>query len=162
MIDQTYRDKQDIAELLHRYALAVDTDDFGKMAGIFVQDATFSLVGMDAAEWHWSVAEYCEFVSAIVKQCDWVMHNSGNLIVEISQDTATAISYLNTAYGVKPGEHVLQFQVHSDQPVDVEIGARYRDQLIRTASGWRIGKRVCEVLFQRERPVARMIVAEAG
>ena len=156
MTDQDYRDKQDICELLYRYALAVDTNNFAQMAHIFTPDATFSLVGMEAAEWEWSVSEYCEFVSAIVRKCDWVMHNTTNVIVDVHGDEASATSYLSTAYGVKAGEHVAQFGVHNAKPVDVQIGAHYRDQLVRTAAGWRIARRVCKALYQREQEVTRL------
>ena len=159
MVAPQYQDKFDITDLLYRYALAVDTDDFEQMANIFTEDAVFILVGMEAAEWRWSVAEYCEFVSTIVRQCDWVVHNTSNVIVEVSGDTATAISNLNTGYGVRAGENVAQFGVHSDQPIDVHIGARYRDRLVRTGSGWRIAERVCEALFQREQAVERLSAA---
>jgi hypothetical protein len=159
MDSSLYHDKLAIADLLCRYALAVDTDQFDQMTEIFTEDAQFSLVGMEPAEWRWSIAEYCQFVSTIVRQCDWVMHNTTNIIADVDGDTAFAISYLNTAYGVRAGEHIAQFGVHSDQPVDVEIGARYRDQLVRTASGWRIRERVCEALYQRERAVIRLNTA---
>lgn len=149
-------DRLAITDLLYRYALAVDTNAFERMADIFVEDATFRLVGMEAGEWHWSVAEYCAFVSGIVAQCAWVMHNTTNVIVEVAGESASATSYLNTAYGVKAGEHVAAFQVASAEPVDVELGARYRDRLLRTEQGWRIAERVCEVLFQRERRVERL------
>lgn len=149
-------DKLAIVELLYRYALAVDTDDFGKMKDIFTEDATFRLLGMEAGEWHWTVKEYCEFVSTIVKQCDWVMHNTTNVIVDLAGDTASAASYLATTYGVKAGENVLAFQLHGNVPVDVELGARYRDRLVRTDEGWRIAERTCEVLYQRERVVERI------
>lgn len=155
-LEQIYQDKLDITELLYRYALAVDTNDFAQMAGIFTPDASFVLLGMEAAEWRWSVSEYCEFVSAIVRQCDWVVHNTSNVIVDVKGDAASAVSYLSTAYGVKAGEHVAQFGIHADHPTDVTIGARYRDRLVRTEAGWRITERICEALYQRESIVERL------
>lgn len=162
VLERDYQDKLDITELLYRYALVVDTNNFAQMTDIFTPDATFILVGMEAAEWRWSVLEYCAFVSAIVQQCDWVVHHTNNVIVDVSGDTASAISNLSTAYGVKAGEHVAQFGIHADRPIDVSIGARYRDRLVRTEAGWRIAERICEALYQRETIVERLSNAATG
>jgi hypothetical protein len=149
-------EKSRICDLLNRYAYYVDRNQFDKMVDIFTEDAIFRLVGMDAGEHHMSVKEYCSFVSQIVECCDFVIHNVNNILVEINQETAMATSYLSTVYGVRAGQAIPQFRVHSQKPVDVSHGAEYRDKLIKTPGGWRIEERVCTVFYERESVVQRV------
>lgn len=152
-LDSIYADKAEILELLHRYTYAVDRDEFSTMTTIFADGARFRLIGMAAGAWDMSIPEYIDFVSPIIKSCTFVVHRVSNTVIEVHDNTATALSYLSTLYGVKAGVAVAAFGVDSASPVDVSIGAEYQDKLMKTAQGWRITERICKALYQRERPV---------
>lgn len=65
-------------------------------------------------------------------------HFVSNFDIECSGDQATSTSYVFAHY------------VLADRPADLQVGAVYRDVLIRTSDGWKIHRRDVSVLWERE------------
>lgn len=119
---QEFADRQEITELLSRYAHALDAMDWNLMRRVFTDDvvADFSsvgqyvegdgrVVGFDALE-AWYKAAFTPFFG--------VLHFMTNYLVELEGDTAQARSYM----------HVL----------NMSMGGIYHARCVRTPAGWRI------------------------
>jgi len=128
-------DRQEIGDLLIRYAMALDAHDWPLLDTVFVPDA---------------VADYGELAAlnegreAIVGAChqalsglDSSQHIVSNAVVDIDGDAATATCYLHAQHYLVSGSGVNTFVV----------GGTYRDKLVRTDDGWRITYRTLEATW---------------
>jgi hypothetical protein len=121
---QTTADKVELAELMHRYALAIDTAQFDDLRAVFTPDAAVDFGSVDQyVEGETGVAG----VDAIVK---WfrtvlapfpdVLHFMGNHVIDVDRDRAR----------VRTTMHVLH----------MPMGGVYDAEAVRTPEGWRIRK----------------------
>jgi hypothetical protein len=126
------RDRQDISDLLIRYAMALDARDWSLLRTCFTRSA---------------VAEYgtlgltCEGVDAIIETCrrelgglDSSQHLVGNFVVEVNGGEACATSYL----------HAQHYLVSATGDNTFVVAGTYRDRIARTPEGWRIVHRKLE------------------
>ncbi|MCB0940575.1 MAG: nuclear transport factor 2 family protein [Mycobacterium sp.] len=120
---------EQITALIHRYATAIDTKDWELFATCSTTDAV-SDYG-DIGRWN-SARKITEFMTAAHAGMRDTKHMLHNVVVTMAGPSrATAVSYVHT---------VQALAVDPDGWIDA-VG-QYNDELVDTADGWRIGKRV--------------------
>lgn len=130
---QALQDRNDITDVLYRYSASVDSFDTEGVRSALADDiwAQYGngdpVVGGDAlAAW------IAEATATII----WQHHLLNVYHVNIDGDQATALSYLTS------------YQVFKENPdAAIILVARYHDELRRTPAGWRVSKRIMELLW---------------
>jgi SnoaL-like domain len=120
-------DRLAIIEITHRYCWALDSREWALLDDVFLPDATAELrssllEGRDAIR---------DRIAGAIGSLDATHHMVSNHIVTIDGDRATSRCYLHS-------QHVRNDAVGG---VNYVIAGRYEDELVRTASGWRIAFR---------------------
>jgi hypothetical protein len=118
---QATADRVDLAELMHRYALAIDTAHFDDLREVFTGDASVDFGSVD------QYVEGATGVSGIDAIVTWfrtvltpfpdVMHFMGNHVVDLDGDRAR----------IRTTMHVMH----------MPMGGVYDAQAVRTSAGWR-------------------------
>jgi hypothetical protein len=115
-------DRLELAELLHRYAWAIDSADWGLLAQVFTEDAEadFSSVGQyvegdSTARGRDAIVAWLRRALAPFPD---VLHFLSNQLVEVHGDRARMLSYM----------HVLH----------LPMGGIYHGEAVRTRDGWRL------------------------
>jgi SnoaL-like domain len=123
-------DREEITDLLYRYSSAIDGRDWDLLRGCFVPDGTADYREFGAAT---------EGIESVVAMCDRVLsgldashHLIGNPRITLEGDRATSTCYVQA-------QHFLASKMGANT---LMAGGRYEDELVRTADGWRIVKRV--------------------
>ena len=132
-------DRAEIAELLARYANALDDRDWNRLACCFTEDATGDYGAVGRCEGFAAIEALCR---KALEPLDSSQHLVGSIEIEVSGDSARARCALqaqHTLRGCEGGENYT-------------LGGSYRDQLVRTASGWRIRHRELRVSWQEGNP----------
>lgn len=134
---QALLDREEIREVRHRFAWALDHRDWELFASLFTDDVDADL-GALGVQGTVSREELTAAFRGPFRRPPSAMGTQqlyGNLLVELAGDAATARSYLlghHHVAGLAAGE-------------DVELRAAYLDQLVRTADGWKISATAIEV-----------------
>lgn len=126
MTDGERADKQDIAEVLVRYATGIDQRDWPLFRTCFTDDVLAEYEGI--ATWE-GVDAITDYMIAAHVDLGTTMHQLANIVVEVDGHTATARSYVDAVLMAPDGNG------------GVDARAIYDDQLVRTAAGWRIAHR---------------------
>lgn len=139
MRDLSQQDRQEIAELNARYAMAIDLGHADDFASIFTEDGL--LLGIDSkrrggseryrAEGHQALAMFA--ASAFEKRRGFGRHWSGNQIVEPDNDRVKGTSYL-FFLTIDP-DHLTN---------EIMVSAIQHDVYVHTTAGWRMSQRVVE------------------
>jgi hypothetical protein len=127
------QDRVDIADVLYRYSSAVDSFDTAGVRSALADDIWAQYGNSDPVEGGDKLAAWIAEATATVV---WQHHLLNVYHVTIDGDQAKTLSYL-TSYQV--------FEENSDAAVI--LVARYHDELRRTPEGWKISKRVMELLW---------------
>jgi 3-phenylpropionate/cinnamic acid dioxygenase small subunit len=133
------RDRIEIAEVLARYANALDDRDWSRLASCFTPDATADYGGAGACSGFTAIETLCR---RALEPLDASQHLVGSIEVEVAGDEARARCALqaqHTRRGCEGGDHFT-------------IGGSYRDCLVRTKDGWRIRHRELRVGWQDGNP----------
>jgi 3-phenylpropionate/cinnamic acid dioxygenase small subunit len=119
-------DRLEIDQLLTRYATAIDTKDFDLLDQVFTPDAhlDYTTAGGIAGDFPAVKA----WLSEVLPHFPQYQHVIGNRNVTLNGDTASSIAAFFNPMVMKNGETFF-------------CGGEYRDQLVRTADGWRINDR---------------------
>lgn len=159
MVQQTY-DRQQIIEVLHRYARAIDRCDIELLKTVYHDDATDAHGSFDG-----NAHEFAEFMVPRLKaQTSYGIHHVTNELVEIDGDRAISESYMFGYHRVPGGrESVEAFfgadyadRVADEGALDGEheyfTGGRYLDKLVKRDGIWRIWRRQITVEWNSCRP----------
>lgn len=119
-------DRQDIAELLVRYATAIDTRDWPLLRTCFSEDVVAEYEGI--ATWT-DIAAMTDFMVAAHREMGHTLHQLSNIAVDVSGEGATARCYVDAVLMARDGAAGLR-----------TIGF-YDDELVRGPDGWRIARR---------------------
>lgn len=119
-------DRQDVAEVLVRYASGIDQRDWDRFRTCFTDEVVADY--QDIAVWH-GVDEITAFMEAAHAGMGHTMHRITNIDVVVDGDRATARSYVDAVLLDLDG-------TSGFNPVGF-----YDDELVRTADGWRIARR---------------------
>lgn len=119
-------DRQDISDLLVRYASAIDRREYQLLGTVFTDDcdADYGVIG----RWH-GVEAVIEFMDLAHAMAGYTMHRLSNIAITVSGDTATARTYIDGLI------------MAADNSGGVNAVGFYDDEIVRTADGWRIARR---------------------
>ncbi|OBG52209.1 MULTISPECIES: nuclear transport factor 2 family protein [unclassified Mycobacterium] len=119
-------DRQDISELLVRYATGIDRRDWPLFRTVFTADCELdygeigSWTGVDA------VTEFMDMTHA---PAGHTLHRLTNHAITVNGDNASARTYVDA---------VIMF---GDNQSGVNAWGFYDDEIVRTGDGWRIARR---------------------
>lgn len=133
------RDRAEIAELLGRYANALDDRDWKRLASCFTENANGDYGGIGSYEGFAAIEALCR---RTLEPLDASQHLVGSIEIEVSGDDARArcaFQAQHTRRGCEGGDNYT-------------LGGTYRDQLVRTPHGWRIRHRELRVSWQQGNP----------
>jgi len=126
--------RSEILAVIDRYATALDRRDWELLDQVFSEDLTF-----DAGEWVMKTrVDYVRTVRGYLDGCGPTQHLLGNYRIQLQESGATSQCYVR-AFHRGLGELA---------DTTYEMGGEYRDELQRTAQGWRIHHRILEVRFE--------------
>jgi hypothetical protein len=128
-------DYREIRSVLIRYASALDKKQYDRLDQVFVPEATANYIGLASLE---GLDSIIELVSGVLDRCGNTQHLLGNMEIILQGDRARASCYLQAIH-VGLGDY--SGQVYT-------VWGEYRDQLVRTAAGWRISHRELAVLHE--------------
>ena len=121
-------DRQEIVDVLTRYATAIDQKDWALLSTVFVDgaDCDYSALG-----WHRATfPDICEWLadglSVFVTQ-----HILTNYVIDVEGDEASARTYLQATHT----------PMEQGRSRELTFRGTYVDRLIRTPVGWRIQRR---------------------
>jgi SnoaL-like domain len=130
---QALQDRTDIADVLYRYSSAVDSFDSEGIRSVLADDIWAHYGNSDPVEGGDTLAAWITGATATVI---WQHHLLNVYHITIDGDQAKTLSYLTS------------YQVFEEDPeAAIILVARYHDELKRTPSGWKISKRIMELLW---------------
>jgi SnoaL-like domain len=130
---QALQDRTDIADVLYRYSSAVDSFDNEGVRSVLADDLWAQYGNADPVDDPDKLAAWIAEATATVI---WQHHLLNVYHITIDGDQAKTLSYLTS------------YQVFEENPgAAVILVARYHDELKRTPAGWKISKRIMELLW---------------
>lgn len=118
------------ADVLVRYATAIDTRDWDLFRACFTDDVDADYG--DIGHWH-GVDEITEWMRVTHEPCGHTLHRITNVTVDEREDRATARAYVDALVLFGDG--------------GVRAAGWYDDELELHADGWRIAKRTFTTVF---------------
>lgn len=120
------QDRQDITDVLVRYATGIDRRDWPLFRTVFTDDCEldYGEVGV----WH-GVDAVTDFMEQSHAMAGHTLHRLTNHAVSVDGDRAEARTYVDA------------YIMSADNTSGVNAVGFYDDQLVRTADGWRIVQR---------------------
>jgi 3-phenylpropionate/cinnamic acid dioxygenase small subunit len=119
-------DRQDISELLVRYATGIDRRDWPLFRTVFTDDCELDYG--EIGTWQ-GVDAVTEFMDKTHAMAGHTLHRLTNQVIAVDGDNATARTYIDA---------VIMF---GDNQAGVNAWGFYDDDVVRTADGWRIARR---------------------
>jgi len=133
---QEISDRLEIQELLTRYTRAIDQRDFALLDTCFLPDAHVDYVSSGGIQGKYP--EVRAWLEKALAPFATMMHMVGNTTFEISGDRANTRTYVINPMGFANPDGSLHV---------FTVCAHYVDELVRTADGWRIAKRIEETVL---------------
>ena len=119
-------DRQDISELLVRYATGIDRRDWPLFRTVFTDDCLLDYGGIGTWSGIDDVADFMEQVHALA---GYTLHRLTNQAIILDGDSATARTYIDGLI------------MAGDNSSGVNAIGFYDDDIVRTPAGWRIARR---------------------
>jgi len=119
-------DRQDISELLVRYATGIDRRDWALFRTVFTDDCELDYG--EIGRWH-GVDEVTDFMDKTHAMAGHTLHRLSNEVITVDGDEASARTYVDA---------VIMF---GDNQAGVNAWGFYDDDIVRTSDGWRIARR---------------------
>jgi 3-phenylpropionate/cinnamic acid dioxygenase small subunit len=137
--DHARTSKQDIAEVLVRYATGIDRRDWDLFRSCFTSDCHADYPGIGTWE---SVDAITDFMVSAHAGMGHTMHRISNIAVDVGEDAEHAVArcYVDGTLMAPDGESGFS-----------PIGF-YDDELVQTADGWRIARRTFTMVHLRTLP----------
>jgi len=130
---QNLQDRTDIADVLYRYSSSVDSFDTDGVRSTLADDIWAQYGNGDPVEGGDKLAAWIAEATATVI---WQHHLLNVYNISIDGHHAKTLSYLTS------------YQVFEENPeAAIILVARYHDELRRTPDGWKISKRIMELLW---------------
>jgi hypothetical protein len=138
---QELSDRFEIQELMSRYSNAIDSRDFDRLDSVFTPDAYIDYRALGGIDGRYPLIR--DWLGPALAHFPHYFHLVSNIEITLAEDTAAARTLcLNPMDTPLPGGGS---QV-------MFLGFWYRDNLVRTAEGWRISQRVEEACLQHNVP----------
>jgi len=132
------QDRTDIADVLYRYSSAVDSFDKEGLRSCLADDISAQYGNSEPVT---DADTLANWITDATATCIWQHHLLNVYHVDIDGDHAKTLSYLTS------------YQVFEEDPkAAIILVARYHDELRRTPDGWKIAKRVMELLWGETKP----------
>lgn len=131
-------DHVSIQRLMYRYARCADTRDYAGFASVFCEDAVFDFMGNEVTPY----GAIEQMMHALDKYTA-TLHQVQNVFYEVDGDSAEGETYCIAS-------HLFDDE---DGTSKIDMGIVYRDRLRRGAEGWRIARRVFDLLWTQTTPV---------
>jgi 3-phenylpropionate/cinnamic acid dioxygenase small subunit len=119
-------DRQDISELLVRYATGIDRRDWPLFRTVFTDDCELDYG--EIGTWQ-GVDAVTDFMDKTHAMAGHTLHRLTNQAITVEGDDATARTYIDA---------VIMF---GDNQAGVNAWGFYDDKIVRTTDGWRIARR---------------------
>jgi len=119
-------DRQDISDLLVRYASGIDRRDWPLFRSVFTDDCQLDYGEIGSWNCVDAVADFMEQVHAMAGH---TMHRLSNIAITFGGDRAQARTYIDGLI------------MAADNRSGVNAIGFYDDEVVRTADGWRIARR---------------------
>ncbi len=123
-------DRQEVADVLMRYGSSLDERNWDRLSTCFVDDVTSVLAGGPEMNGY---AQLEEAVRAALGVYEATQHHIADLEAEIDGDSATLRANLIATHLYGGNRFV--------------VGGVYREELVRTAEGWRIAHHQLDSLW---------------
>ena len=132
------QDRTDIEAVLYKYSSAVDSFDKAGVRSCLADDIHAQYGNGEAVT---DADTLANWIADATATAIWQHHLLNVYQVDIDGDTASTVCYLTS------------YQVFEEDPkAAVILVARYHDELRRTVEGWKIAKRVMELLWGESKP----------
>ena len=134
---QQLSDRAEINDVIVRYGWAIDTKDWALLDTCFTADAHVDYSSNPGGK----VGPYKEvrgWLEKVMKAFPVTQHLMSNVDIALDGDRATVRTMVTNPQGAATREGPLHFFF---------VGARYDDQFVRTADGWKIANRVETTLW---------------
>ncbi len=120
------QDRQDISDLLIRYATGIDRRDWDLFRTVFTPDCylDYGEIGV----WD-GVEAVTEFMDTIHAELGHLMHRISNIVIDLQGERALTRSYVDA------------WVMAADNNSGVNARGFYDDEVVRTEAGWRIARR---------------------
>jgi len=141
MFAQELMDRATIADILNRYAQAIDRRDWAVARAAYHNDAV-----VDYGAYRGSVDGLFDYISARHEAIEQSMHFMGQTVIDLEGRTAYAVSpnVVIQRRKIDSKGPVAMFgdaQLEGEQRAIIEIGSRYLDKLEDRGDGWKIANR---------------------
>jgi hypothetical protein len=125
-------DKSQITEVLIRYATGIDFKDWALFRTCWTEEVDIDYGDLGTFT---KADEFTTLMKQIHDGMGQTYHRLSNLVIDVGGDRATARSYVRAVLMAIPG----------DSSSWIEALGHYDDELVKTADGWRIGKRATHI-----------------
>jgi 3-phenylpropionate/cinnamic acid dioxygenase small subunit len=119
-------DRQDIADVLLRYATGIDRRDWPLFRSVFADDCELDYG--EVGSWY-GVDAITEFMQQAHAMASHTMHRLTNQVITVDGDKAEARTYVDALIMV------------GDNKSGVNAAGFYDDDLVRSDDGWRVARR---------------------
>ncbi len=121
-----HEERQDISDLLVRYATGIDRRDWSLFRTVFTDDCELDYGQIGA----WTgIDAVTEFMTQVHAMAGHTLHRLTNQAITVDGDTAAARTYVDALI------------MAADNQSGVNGVGFYDDELVRTPDGWRIARR---------------------
>jgi hypothetical protein len=121
-----YEDRQDINDVLVRYAKGIDRRDWALFRTVFTEDCEIDYGEIGT----WTGADaITEFMELSHSGAGHTLHRLTNQAISVDSDRATARTYVDGLI------------MAADNTSGVNAIGYYDDELVRTANGWQVSRR---------------------
>ena len=128
-----------IRETLYRYSLMVDRRRWELIDAVFTEDATIDYTSVGWGATRGPHREQLRWLDEMLKPWPMNLHLISHEIIQVEGDRANSSCCFNAPMGRKDEKGVSTFLTNAGY---------YHDELVRTAAGWRIRERVCDMTIQ--------------
>ncbi|HXY66998.1 MAG TPA: nuclear transport factor 2 family protein [Mycobacterium sp.] len=126
MSERDRQDREDIADVLLRYATGIDRRDWPLFRTVFTDDCELNYGEIGAWKGADAVTEFMQQAHALAGH---TMHRLTNQVITVDGDAAQARTYVDALIML------------ADNNSGVNAAGFYDDEFVRTEQGWRIARR---------------------
>lgn len=128
---QELSDRESIRDIIYTYCRYVDAEQWDRVRACFTPDAVF-----DFHPFNGSLDEFLGFADATIAQMDGTLHSIGNVLIDLSGDSATSYASFVAYHRIIAGsEGPIPSEAHD---VDWTVAGRYEDKWRKIDSAWKI------------------------
>lgn len=128
-----------IRETLYRYSLMVDRRRWELVDEVFTEDAIIDYTSVGWGAGRGPHREQLHWLDEMLKPWPMNLHLISNEIIDLDGDRAKSTCCFNAPMGSKDNQGKSTFLTNAGY---------YHDDWVRTAAGWRIRERVCDMTIQ--------------